>query len=129
MSDAQTILLIEDNEQNRYLATYLLEHAGFKIVSADSGSQALALVEELTPDTILLDIQLPGMDGYQEARELRARESLRRIPIIAVTSYAMVGDEEKALQAGCTGYLEKPIDPDTFVSQITALIAMGRLDV
>ncbi len=129
MSDAQTILLIEDNEQNRYLATYLLEHAGFKIVSADSGSQALALVEELTPDTILLDIQLPGMDGYQVARELRARESLKRIPIIAVTSYAMVGDEEKALQAGCTGYLEKPIDPDTFVSQITALIAMGRLDV
>lgn len=129
MSDAQTILLIEDNEQNRYLATYLLEHAGFKIVSADSGSQALALVEELTPDTILLDIQLPGMDGYQVARELRARESLKRIPIIAVTSYAMVGDEEKALQAGCTGYLEKPIDPDTFVSRITALIAMGRLDV
>ena len=129
MSDAQTILLIEDNEQNRYLATYLLEHAGFKIVSADSGSQALALVEELTPDTILLDIQLPGMDGYQVARELRALESLKRIPIIAVTSYAMVGDEEKALQAGCTGYLEKPIDPDTFVSQITALIAMGRLDV
>ena len=127
MSDAQTILLIEDNEQNRYLATYLLEHAGFKIVSADSGSQALALVEELTPDTILLDIQLPGMDGYQVARELRARESLKRI--IAVTSYAMVGDEEKALQAGCTGYLEKPIDPDTFVSRITALIAMGRLDV
>ena len=129
MSDAQTILLIEDNEQNRYLATYLLEHAGFKIVSADSGSQALALVEELTPDTILLDTQLPGMDGYQVARELRARESLKRIPIIAVTSYAMVGDEEKALQAGCTGYLEKPIDPDTFVSRITALIAMGRLDV
>ena len=129
MSDAQTILLIEDNEQNRYLATYLLEHAGFKIVSADSGSQALALGEELTPDTILLDIQLPGMDGYQVARELRARESLKRIPIIAVTSYAMVGDEEKALQAGCTGYLEKPIDPDTFVSRITALIAMGRLDV
>jgi len=129
VSDAQTILLIEDNEQNRYLATYLLEHAGFKIVSADSGSQALALVEELTPDTILLDIQLPGMDGYQVARELRARESLKRIPIIAVTSYAMVGDEEKALQAGCTGYLEKPIDPDTFVSRITALIAMGRLDV
>ena len=129
MSDAQTILLIEDNEQNRYLATYLLEHAGFKIVSGDSGSQALALVEELTPDTILLDIQLPGMDGYQVARELRARESLKRIPIIAVTSYAMVGDEEKALQAGCTGYLEKPIDPDTFVSRITALIAMGRLDV
>ena len=86
-------------------------------------------MEELTPDTILLDIQLPGMDGYQVARELRARESLKRIPIIAVTSYAMVGDEEKALQAGCTGYLEKPIDPDTFVSQITALIAMGRLDV
>ena len=69
------------------------------------------------------------MDGYQVARELRARESLKRIPIIAVTSYAMVGDEEKALQAGCTGYLEKPIDPDTFVSRITALIAMGRPDV
>ena len=129
MSNGKTILLIEDNEQNRYLATYLLEHAGFKIVSADSGSKALAVVDDLTPDTILLDIQLPGMDGYEVARELRTRESLKRIPIIAVTSYAMVGDEEKALQAGCTGYLEKPIDPDTFVSQITRLMTMGGRDV
>ena len=122
MSTRGTILLIEDNEQNRYLVTYLLQHAGFKIVSAESGPNALALVDAMVPDTILLDIQLPGMDGYQVARELRTKESLHSVPIIAVTSYAMTGDKEKALEAGCTGYIEKPINPDTFVDQITSFL-------
>ena len=129
MRAKKTILLIEDNEQNRYLATYLLEHAGFHIISADTGTKALKLVDDHTPDSILLDIQLPGMDGYEVARELRAVEALRRVPIIAVTSYAMVGDREKALEAGCTGYIEKPIDPDTFVSQVTGFLSVGGDDV
>lgn len=129
MSAGGTVLLIEDNEQNRYLATYLLEHAGFKVVSAESGREALSLVTDLTPVIILLDIQLPGMDGYQVARELRTREALKAVPIVAVTSYAMIGDKEKALEAGCTGYIEKPIDPERFVSQVTNLFAVGEGDV
>jgi len=76
------------------------------------------MAQALLPDIILLDIQLPGMDGYAVARALRAIDSLRKVPIIAVTSYAMVGDREKSLAAGCDGYVEKPINPETFVDQI-----------
>lgn len=123
MSSGRTILLIEDNEQNTYLATFLLEHAGYHIVHADSGAAALEVVTNLVPDTILLDIQLPEMDGYQVARALRANPTLERVPIIAVTSYAMVGDREKALESGCSGYIEKPIDPDTFVSQVQSFLS------
>ncbi|MBP6864573.1 MAG: response regulator [Candidatus Didemnitutus sp.] len=113
-----TVLLIEDNEQNRYLATFLLEQHGYKVVAAPDGVSGIATAVSLRPDLILLDIQLPGMDGYAVARALREIESLRRIPIVAVTSYAMVGDREKSLSAGCNGYIEKPINPDTFVSEI-----------
>jgi two-component system cell cycle response regulator DivK len=114
----RTILLIEDNEQNRYLATFLLEQHGYEVVSAADGPRGIELAPALKPDLILLDIQLPVMDGYAVARALRGIESLRYTPIIAVTSYAMVGDREKALAAGCTGYIEKPIDPETFVAEI-----------
>ena len=113
-----TILLIEDNEQNRYLVTFLLQSRGYAVVSAPDGPSGIALARELVPALVLLDVQLPGMDGHAVARELRRIEPLRDVPIVAVTSYAMVGDREKALEAGCTGYLEKPIDPDTFVAQV-----------
>ncbi len=113
-----TILLIEDNEQNRYLATFLLEQHGFKVVAAPDGPQGIETATQLRPDLILLDIQLPTMDGYAVARALRQIQPLREIPIVAVTSYAMVGDREKCLAAGCSGYIEKPINPDTFVAEI-----------
>jgi len=113
-----TILLIEDNEQNRYLATFLLEKRGHKVVPALDGPQGIELAQSLLPDIILLDIQLPLMDGYAVARVLRSIHSLRTVPIIAVTSHAMVGDREKALAAGCNGYIEKPINPDTFAAEI-----------
>ena len=112
------ILLIEDNEQNRYLAKFLLEKCGYAVVSASDGRAGIELAKTVKPALILLDIQLPLMDGYTVARELRNNPALREIPIIAVTSYAMVGDREKALAAGCNGYLEKPINPDTFVTEI-----------
>ncbi len=115
-----TILLIEDNDQNRYLATFLLERHGYRVISAVDGPRGIASALEHVPAMILLDIQLPGMDGHTVARELRRHEALRHVPIVAVTSYAMVGDREKALEAGCTGYIEKPIDPDTFVAEIQA---------
>lgn len=113
-----TVLLIEDNEQNRYLTTFLLEKAGYRVVAAEDGPKGIELARAFVPDFILLDIQLPTMDGYVVARTLRAIEALMETPIIAVTSYAMVGDREKAIAAGCSGYIEKPIDPMTFVAQI-----------
>ena len=116
------ILLIEDNEQNRYLVTYLLEHAGFRVVSAVTGPEGLELAKKLSPSVILLDIQLPGMDGYQVARSLRELPEINGVPIVAVTSYAMAGDREKALDSGCSGYIEKPIDAENFVSQIFEFI-------
>ncbi len=112
------ILLIEDNEQNRYLLTFLLEQHGYRVVSAADGARGIAAARDLTPALILLDIQLPTMDGYAVARALREHEALRETPIVAVTSYAMPGDREKALAAGCTGYIEKPIDPQTFVAEM-----------
>jgi two-component system cell cycle response regulator DivK len=113
------ILLIEDNEQNRYLATFLLERNGFSVTHAADGPAAIALATGEAFDLILLDIQLPGMDGYAVARALRSDPRLAATPIVAVTSYAMAGDSETILGAGCDGYMEKPIDPDTFVADVT----------
>lgn len=115
---SHTVLLIEDNPQNRYLATFLLEHHGFRVVSAADGVTAIAMAALEPPDLVLLDIQLPLMDGYEVARQLRRLERIATVPIVAVTSYAMAGDREKAFEAGCNGYVEKPINPDTFVSEI-----------
>lgn len=112
------ILLIEDNPQNRYLATFLLERRGHELFQAESGPQGLAMAASVCPDLILLDIQLPGMDGHAVARALKSDPQLRPIPIVAVTSYAMVGDREKSLSAGAEGYIEKPINPETFVAEV-----------
>jgi CheY-like chemotaxis protein len=112
------ILLIEDNEQNRYLVTFLLEQSGFKVTHASDGAAGLDLAARVRFDLILLDIQLPGMDGYAVARALRRSHATAQTPIVAVTSYAMEGDREHILAAGCDGYLEKPVDPDTFVTDI-----------
>jgi len=115
---SRRVLLIEDNEQNRYLVTFLLEQHGYEVIAVTDGASALEAVKGFVPAVILLDIQLPTMDGYAVARALRLTEALGRVPIIAVTSYAMPGDREKALEAGCTGYIEKPINPDTFVAEV-----------
>lgn len=114
----RTILIIEDNEQNLYLMCFLLTKHGFTVVEARDGRQGIQLAGQMRPDAILLDIQLPMLDGYAVATELRKDAALRETPIIAVTSYAMVGDREKALASGATDYIEKPINPDTFVDQI-----------
>lgn len=114
----KTILLIEDNEHNRYLATFLLEQRGHTVNMAIDGPRGIESARALPPDLILLDIQLPGMDGYAVARALRADPGNLKTPIIAVTSHAMVGDREQALAAGCNGYIEKPINPDSFVAEV-----------
>lgn len=116
------ILLIEDNEQNRYLATFLLQARDWQVDHAPDGPSGLRMAAQNTPVLILLDIQLPGMDGYAVARGLRAIPAIQNVPIVAVTSYAMPGDRERCIAAGCTGYIEKPIDPSTFASDVEAFI-------
>ncbi|MBW4463394.1 MAG: response regulator [Nodosilinea sp. WJT8-NPBG4] len=114
----KTILLIEDNPQNRYLVEFLLKQRGYNVLHAETGLQGLELAAIARPDLILLDIQLPGMDGYAVAHALKSDPQLNAIPIVAVTSYAMVGDREKCLAAGAEGYIEKPIDPESFGDEV-----------
>jgi CheY-like chemotaxis protein len=121
----RAVLLIEDNEQNRYLATFLLERSGYEVLQAIDGQRGIELARSRTPDLVLLDIQLPTMHGYDVAKALRRLETLRAVPIVAVTSYAMVGDREKALASGCDGYIEKPINPDTFVAEIEQFLPVS----
>jgi two-component system, cell cycle response regulator DivK len=112
------ILIIEDNQQTCYLPTYILKHHGYAVSQANDGREGLKLAVSMDPALILLDIQLSVVDGYVVARSLRSNPALADVPIVAVTSYAMVGDRERILAAGCTDYIEKPINPDTFMSQI-----------
>jgi len=116
MSD--TMLIIEDNEQNLYMMRFLLEKNGFTVIGAENGRKGIDKALREKPRAILLDIQLPEMDGYAVAEELKEHVELDGVPIIAVTSYAMMGDRERILAAGATGYIEKPINPETFVSEI-----------
>lgn len=113
------ILVIEDNEQNMYLIHFLLESNGHTVIEALNGEEGIRHASQSNPDIILLDIQLPGMDGYEIARIIRKSPRLETIPIVAVTSYAMAGDREKILAAGATDYIEKPINPETFINQIS----------
>ncbi len=125
----KTILLIEDNPQNRYLVQFLLETRGYEILQAETGSQGLEMAANHRPDLILLDIQLPGMDGHAVARALKSDPQLKAIPIVAVTSYAMVGDREKCLAAGAEGYIEKPIDPESFGAEVERFLSVAQGDV
>ena len=120
------ILIIEDNEQNIYLVTFLLEKNGYRVMQARDGREGIALARRSKPDLILLDIQLPVMDGYAVAHELRQNGELGNIPIVAVTSYAMSGDRERVLAAGCTGYIEKPINPETFAAEIQQYLLTSK---
>jgi len=115
---SRPILMIEDNEQNRYLVEFLLQGRGYRVVAAPDGRRGIELAEQVDPLLVLLDIQLPTMDGYAVAQALRSMACLEETPIVAVTSYAMPGDRERALAAGCNGYIEKPIDPQTFVDEV-----------
>lgn len=115
---SKNILVIEDNEQNMYLVTFILEKHDYRVFQAQTGKEGLKLAQENHIDLILLDIQLPELDGYAIASMIREVDKLKEVPVIAVTSYAMSGDREKALASGCTGYIEKPINPDTFMKEV-----------
>ena len=119
-----TLLIIEDNEQNYYMMRFLLEKNGFTVIGAETGREGIDMALRHKPDAILLDIQLPEMDGYAVATEIRKNAEILEIPIIAVTSYAMMGDRERILAAGANGYIEKPINPETFVGEIKGYLGI-----
>ncbi len=112
------VLVVEDNEANLYLIRFILEENGFEVIEARDGAKGVELAINKKPDLILMDIQLPDIDGLEVTRRIRASEANSEIPIIALTSYAMPGDREKALAAGCTGYIEKPINTETVMMEI-----------
>lgn len=112
------ILVVEDNEQNLYLMRFILEKNGYEVVTAQDGISGVKKALEEKPDLILMDLQLPEIDGYEAARRIKQIPEARDIPIVAVTSYAMVGNQKKALDAGCIGYIEKPIKPESFIKEV-----------
>ncbi|PWU16806.1 MAG: response regulator [Verrucomicrobia bacterium] len=118
------ILLVEDNENNRYLSRILLEREGFIVTTAPNGKQALEDARRDKPDLVLMDIQLPEMDGYETAEHFKRDPALADIPLVGVSSFAMVGDRAKALKVGFAAYIEKPINTDTFAQQIGQLLSV-----
>jgi two-component system cell cycle response regulator DivK len=115
---AKTILVIEDHEDNRRIMRDLLTSSGYEVIEAVSGEEGVTAADTHRPDLILLDIQLPGIDGYEVARRIKANPDLQKIPIIAVTSYALSGDDVKAFEAGCNAYVTKPFSPRKLLAQI-----------
>jgi CheY-like chemotaxis protein len=122
----QTALVIEDNENNMELITFILEAHGYQTLRAMTGSEGIAVALSAAPDFVLLDIQLPDMDGAEALKAIRATELGRHMPIIAVTSYAMSGDKDRLLAAGCSGYIEKPIDPLLIINQVQGILEQCR---
>ena len=115
---SKRILVVEDQEDNRRIVRDLLTSAGYEMIEAVTGEDGVAVAERERPDLILMDIQLPGLDGYEATRQTKANPALRQIPIIAVTSYALSGDEAKARAAGCDGYVTKPFSPRQLLVKI-----------
>jgi two-component system, cell cycle response regulator DivK len=118
----RTVLVIEDNQDNLKIITYALQRAGYTVIAAESGEKGFELALQERPLFILMDINLPGMDGLETTKRIRSSDADGSIPIIAITSYAMSGDRERILAAGCNGYFEKPIDPITIVEQIHTIL-------
>ena len=112
------ILIIEDNDSNRELLSFLLAHSRFEVITAKDGVEGVETALQELPDLILMDIQMPHLDGLKATREIRKDSRLKDVPIIAVTSYVMPGDKEKIMASGCSGYIGKPIDTDTIVDEI-----------
>ncbi len=119
----QKTLLVEDNENNRYLAQFLLEREGFTVAVAFNGKQGLEAARLDKPDVVVMDIQMPEMDGYETAERFKSDPALADIPLVGVSSFAMPGDRARALKVGFAGYIEKPINPDTFAQEVKHFVA------
>ena len=116
------VLVIEDHEENRRILRLLLASAGIDMIEAVTGEEGVAAAEKERPDLILMDIQLPGLDGYEATRRIKANPELKGIPVIAVTSYALSGDEQKTRDAGCDGYIAKPYSPRQMLSKVREIL-------
>jgi two-component system cell cycle response regulator DivK len=116
------ILVVEDQEDNRRIVRDLLTSVGYEVIEAVTGDDGVRMAGIHTPDLILMDIQLPGLDGYEASRRIKANAALRQIPIIAVTSYALSGDDVKAFEAGCDAYVAKPFSPRALLAKIRAFV-------
>ncbi|MFQ5657056.1 MAG: response regulator [Candidatus Methylomirabilales bacterium] len=115
---SKRILIVEDQEDNRRIMRDLLNSAGYEMIEAVSGEEGVAMAQTQRPDLILMDIQLPGLDGYEATRRIKADPALRQIPIIAVSSYALSGDDVKAVAAGCNAYVTKPFSPRLLLAKV-----------
>ena len=124
--DGAKVLYIEDNVENRTLVKRVLEVEGYVVLEADDGIDGLRIVLEEAPDLVLIDINLPEIDGYEITTRLRRMEGLKNIPIVALTANVLKGDRERSLDAGCDGYIQKPIDVDLLPSQIAAFLRRAR---
>jgi len=120
------ILIIEDQEDNRAIMRDLLSTAGYALIEAVDGEEGVRLARSERPDLILMDIQLPVLDGYEATRQIRATADLKSVPIIAVTSYALSGDEAKTREAGCDSYVAKPFSPRELLAKVRALLPNGE---
>jgi two-component system cell cycle response regulator DivK len=122
------ILLVEDTEDNREIVRDLMDSVGYELLEANDGAAGLAMATEHKPDLILMDIQLPVMDGYEVTRRIKADPALWHIPIIAVTSYALSGDEAKTREAGCDDYVAKPFSPRQLLAKMNELLPPTVVD-
>lgn len=112
------ILVVEDNDKNMYLICFMLKHKGYEVIPATTGEEGVELAIKEKPDLIFMDIQLPGIDGLEATKRIKESEEAVKIPIVALTAYAMSEDRKKALSVGCVGYIDKPINPETFLTEI-----------
>jgi two-component system cell cycle response regulator DivK len=117
-----TVLVVEDNEDNRALVVKVLARQGYRMIEAASGEEALQRAEAERPDLVLMDLNLAGMTGFEATRRFKEHPGLRTVPVVALTAYAMVGDRERALAAGCDGYLSKPVDVRKLPEQVASFI-------
>ena len=115
---SRRILVVEDQEDNRRILRDLLTSAGYELIEAVTGEEGVTMAETHCPDLILMDIQLPDLDGYEATRRIKANPALRHIPLIAVTSYALSGDDVRALETGCDAYIAKPFSPRALLAKV-----------
>lgn len=126
MTAGPTILYVEDHPDNRLLVRRVLAAEDFNVVEASNASEALTILERIHPDLILMDINMPDIDGFTLTAQLKARSDLRGVPIIALTANVMRGDRERTLEAGCDGYIQKPVDVDSLATQVNRFLSIQR---
>ena len=120
------VLIVDDNEDNRQILIDLLSANGYEVIEALNGLDAVAIAARETPDLVLMDIQLPGIDGHEATRRIKAMPALARTPVIAVTSYALAGDDRKAAEAGCDAYVTKPFSPRALLAKVRTFLEAPR---